>query len=135
MSLFTEVMATNPPRLVVLFQRGPDGSEQFQWGVVGHIPVLSMIGQLIRVQADLVSGEWIPECESEPPGNHPPALVVVWDGADRTLSHYVHSDIPAVPLAGMLETVKAMLVDSRVAAQAGAQKTLLLGPDGTPMRY
>ncbi len=129
MSNFAEVMSTNPPRLVVQFQRGRDGGEQFQWGVVGAIPILTLIGYIGRVQADLVVDAWIPECDTSPP-----SLVVAWDARDRTLSHYVHPDVPTDPLGGMLETIKQMLVDSRLAQFAAAQRTQILGPDGQPMR-
>ena len=46
MTAFAEVMAANPPRLVVLYQQAPDGGERFQWGVVGQIPLLSMVGAM-----------------------------------------------------------------------------------------
>jgi hypothetical protein len=132
MNNFTETMSTNPPRLVVMFQRGDDGSERFQWGVVGSIPILSVIGSIARVQADLVGGLWIQECDNEQP-----ALVIAWDRVTRTLEYYLHPDIPTLPLVGMLETIKAMLVASRLGQQVGSQKIEgnVLGLDGKPMRY
>ncbi len=42
------------PRLVIMFQRGPNGEEGFQWGMEppqGAIPLLTLIGAIIRVQA------------------------------------------------------------------------------------
>ena len=125
---FAEAIADNPPRLVVLFRQGPDGSEQFQWGVVGKAPVLSLIGGILVAQADLLRDEWVPECTNEEP-----AFALLWDAADRTTSHYLHPLIPRVPLVGMLETIKAMLVDSRLAQHVAAQ-SLIVGLDGRPMR-
>lgn len=132
---FAETMQSNPPRLVVMFQHGQDGSEQFQWGVVGSIPVLTLLGGIAQVQIDLLSGEWMPECESDPPGNHPPSLVLTWDAENRVLSHFKHPEIPSYPLVGMLETIKFTLVGSRVAQHSASQKVQLLGPNGQPMRY
>ena len=126
---YEEVIATNPPRLVVLFQRGRDGGEQFQWGVVGGIPVLTMVGYIARVQADLIAGGWVPECTHDVP-----ALVIAWDAQHRELSHFVHPDIPTDSLVGMLEMVKSMLVASRMGQHTAAQKVEILGPDGKPMR-
>ena len=126
---YAETVLTNPPRLVVLFQRARDGSEQFQWGVVGNMPILSLIGGIAHVQADLVHGQWIPECD-----NDPPALVIAWDAADRTMSHFIHPGIPADAIVGMLETIKSMLVASRLGQHNASQKVEILGPDGRPMR-
>lgn len=125
MTDFAELMQTNPPRMVVMFNRAQDGSEQFQWGVVGAIPILTLIGHIVQVQADMCAGDWIPECDEQP------ALVIVWNNEDRTLSHYKHPDIPAAPLVGMLETIKTMLVDSRMAQHAAANR--ILGPDARPI--
>ncbi len=129
MSGFTEAMATNPPRLVVLFQRAPNGDERFQWGVVGNIPILSLIAALTRVQADLIACDWIPECDGEVP-----AMVVAWDAQDRTISYYLHPDIPHDPLIGMMETIKHALVNSKLAQPHQSQRVQLLGSDGQPMR-
>ncbi len=121
-TIFAEVMQSNPPRLVVKFQRAHDGSEQFEWGVVSYIPVLSMIGYIVELQGCLSRGEWMPECDQ-------PALVVTYDPTDRSFATFVHRDVPATPIVGMLEIIKTMLVDSRMAQHAGAQNRIL-GPDG-----
>ena len=126
---FAECMATNPPRLVVLFQRGPGGEEQFQWGVVGSIPILSLVGNIAAVQAALIGMEWIPECTHDVP-----ALVLAWDEGSRGMNHFVHDDIPNLPLVGMLETIKIALVGSRMGQHVVAQQVAILGPDGRPMR-
>mgnify|MGYP001587427900 FL=1 len=53
---FTECMETNPPRLVVQYKHGHDGEEQFEWGIVGNMPLLSLIGRIFGIQADLSDG-------------------------------------------------------------------------------
>jgi len=128
---FKETMATDPPRMVVLFRYGGDGAEQYQWGVVKFIPVLSLIGAIIRVQNELVNGEWLPQStEGEP------ALVITWDEATKEFSHFLHAEIPTDSLVGMLETIKSMLVDSRIAQHTAAQRIQprILGPNGQPIR-
>lgn len=128
MSLFTDAIASNPPRLVVMFRRDESGQEQYQWGVVGNIPILSLIGYLGKVENDLTAGTWIPDCDNEQP-----ALVVVWDQSDNSLSHYVHPDIPAWGLAGMVEVIRQILVGSRVAQMTGVNKVQLYDAGGHPI--
>ena len=127
MNNYAELMGTNPPRLVVLFRYGLDGSEQFEWGVVGAIPIVTLIGYISRVQMDLMGGGWIPECSES-------ALAITWNQKNHSLQHFVHPSIPCYPLVGMLETIKAMLVDSRLAQHAAAQQIRLLGLDGQPVK-
>ena len=129
MSNFAETMSADPPRLVVMFQRGHDGSEQFQWGVVGQMPILSLIGGIARAQISLADGGWMPECDDDAK-----AFVIAWNKDERELSHFLHPEIPVEPLIGMLETIKAMLVGSRLGQHNAAQKVELLRPDGTPWR-
>lgn len=129
---FAEFMATNPPRLVVQFRRDANGGESFDWGVVGNMPGMSIIGAVVRAQADLAEGKWIPGCESDPP-----ALVIAWHGAEKRFEHWVHRDIPVEPLVGMIEVVKTILVSCRIQEMAAAAHTGaggILGPDGRPMR-
>lgn len=127
---FQELMAVNAPRLVVLHRRGGDGTDHFQWGVVGNIPILTLIGYLIKVQNELVADDvYMPECDQA-------ALVIVWDEEHNELAHYKHASIPNEPLAGMLEVIKTALTMSRVAQHSAAQKVQppILGPDGRPVR-
>lgn len=130
MSNFAEVIATNPPRLVVLFRYNPNtGVEEFQWGTAGgNIPILNTISAIMRVQADLLSNEWIPECT-----NPDPALCIVWGAESKTTQHFVHPDIPTDPLVGMLETIKFALIGSRMGQHQASQK-IILGIDGKPAR-
>ncbi len=128
---FAAAMEGNPPRLVVLFKRDTDGGEQYQWGIVGSIPLLGLIGHITRVQMQLVSIEWIPECN-----NDPAALAIIWNNTTRRFQHFVSSDIPTDSLVGMLETIKLALTSSRLGQQAAAQRVEppILGPDGKPIR-
>jgi hypothetical protein len=118
-------ITSDTPRLVVLYRIGEDGNEQFQWGVVGSIPLLSLIGAIVRAQNELQFRE--PLCDE-------PAFVIVWDNEKRIAYWKVNKDIPIEPLLGMLETIKATLVASRIGQQQAAQQTQILGPNGTPMR-
>ena len=122
---FQTTMLANPPRLVVLFRRTEGGEEQFQWGVVGKIPLLSLIGFITRVQAELAFRS---------PDPCPEQALAIMLQDDGKLAYYVHPDIPIDPLVGMLETIKSALTDSRTAQHAAAQQVKIVGPDGLPMR-
>lgn len=126
-SSFSDVMQSNPPRLVVLYQRANDGTDHFQWGIVGSLPVLGLIASVCRAQYELLEEKYIPECEGETP-----ALVITWDVVDKFSSFWLHTDVPTEPLLGMLEVIKATLVTGRLGQQAAAQR--ILGPDGQPWR-
>ncbi len=132
MSKFSEAMLSNPPRLVVLYQR-EGGADRFQWGLVGSAPILTLVGYLVRVQAEILADRLFgsdEECDES-------ALVVSWDAANGEFSWFVHPDIPVEPLAGMLELVKAYLVERQVRegmlSQAAAMQTGLVGADGRPI--
>lgn len=126
MSKFEENVNQHTPRLVVTF-KSVRGNETFQWGIVGNIPMLTIIGAIARVQQELftvLSSNMCPE----------PALVITWDEKERTTDWYIHSNVPLEPLAGMLELIKAGLVASHMARGAAmASKGAILGPDGRPM--
>ena len=124
-----ENIEQDTPRLVVMFKREGD-KEMFQWGMVGALPILTTIGCIVRVQAELSVKE-----SYEHKGHNTPesALVIAWDGEENEFEWFVHPDIPVDSLVGMLETIKVTLTGSYMARQAAAQQ-LLLGPDGRPMR-
>jgi hypothetical protein len=124
MSKFTETVKQDTPRLVVMFRRDGD-NEMFQWGMVGEMPILTLVGYIIRVQAELFfrAAEECPE----------PALVIAWDVAARKFDWFVHQDIPVDSLVGMLETVKTVILSTHMARQAANQQ-MILGPDGLPAR-
>lgn len=131
MNTFAEIMASNPPRLVVLFRRGGDGGEQFQWGIVGSIPILTLIGHIHLAQTALVQEEGFMT-----PDPNACAFILTWDAERRGMHHFLHPDIPEVPLAGMLETIKSALVMSRMGQMMAAQQTrspAILGPNGVPI--
>lgn len=132
MDEFYELMATDPPRLVVQYGHTPDGSECFEWGAVGSIPVLTIIGYVERVCVELVTDIPIPECDVP---NNPPSLVIAMDPRDGKMVHYKHSSIPADALVGMLAVIKATLIQGRVAQHMAAQHMAagIIGPDGRPV--
>ena len=124
MHTFADTVKQDTPRLVIMFQC-QDGQERFQWGMVGKIPLLSLIGCIARVQGDLVFRA-AQECPQ-------PALVIAWDEDKHGFSWYVHPDVPIDSMIGMLETIKAALIGTNAARQAASQQ-MILGPDGQPMR-
>ena len=123
---FAETVRADTPRLVVQFRRGPGGDEQFEWGVVGNIPVLTLIGGVADAQRELMDYGHLPDAGGAP------ALVIAWDGDTKLFDYFVHPDVPRKPLVGMLEIVKAALVMSRMGQRASSQ--VVLGPNGRPMR-
>lgn len=145
MHRFSDTVKQDTPRLVVLFKRGVSGDkrgvsgEQFQWGMVGTIPLLSLIGAINEVQGKLTSCErWEPyewlnkDCPQE-------ALVITWN-RDRDdfvgsspFDWFLHRDTPIYSMIGMMETIKATLTDTNRARQAAAQH-MILGPDGKPVQ-
>lgn len=121
---FTNTVKEDTPRLVVMFKREGD-KEQFQWGMVGTIPLLSLIGAIIHVQNNM-DYEGNDECPE-------PALVIAWHNPTCTFDWFMHPATPIDSMRGMLETIKAAIVGSRAGQQTVAQQ-VLLGPDGQPMR-
>lgn len=94
----------NTTRLVVLYSHD---NEQFQWGMIGSFPVMTLLGYITEVQNELIdwdlkSVRWM--CPES-------ALVIVLD-SDGTLYRFVNEHIPTYPLVGMLETVKVELIAS-----------------------
>lgn len=122
---FYDIVKNETPRVVVMFRRDGD-KELFQWGMVGGVPILALVGQIVRVQAELAFRK-PEECPES-------ALVIAYIAESRKFDWFVHPDIPVESLVGMLETIKVMILDSHMAKQIGAQKVQLLGPDGQPMR-
>lgn len=119
----------NTPRLVVMFQRSSD-AELYQWGMVGEMPILSLVGCITRVQAELPLLEPYDIRQRSCPES---ALAIVWDAKSREFSWFIHPDIPTDSIIGMLETIKATIIDTSKARQIANQQ-IVLGPDGLPAR-
>lgn len=121
---FYDKVTQDTPRLVIMFKR--DGEKElFQWGFIGQIPLLTLVGALIRVQAELTF-KAAQECPES-------ALVITWNNEIKKIDWYVHPSIPVDSLVGMIETVKATILATHGAKQLAAQQ-LILGPDGKPVR-
>ena len=112
-------------RLVVMFRRDGD-NEQFQWGMVGAMPLMSLIGCIVRIQTDL-GNVFHETCDQM-------ALVLAWNADQREFSWFLHPDLPIQSLVGMLEVIKATLVGSQLARQAAAQQVGLVDRNGKPLR-
>lgn len=116
--------------MVVSYQR-ISGTDGFNWGVVGNIPMLVLVGAVARVQAADIT---------RPDDDHvcpEPALVITWDRDTNTTHWYAHPNLPIDSLMGMLEIIKATLVANLIAQQQQHKLVdrALLGPDGQPMRW
>lgn len=127
MANLEEVMKSNPPRLAIIFQRDDNGQEQFQWGVTGAIPLLSLIGAVSRITYRLSSGGWVPSCEER-------ALIIAYDEPKKLMHFFLNKDIPTDPLIGMLEAIKSVLINGRMGQHAASQKIALFGADGSPLK-
>lgn len=116
----------NTPRLVVEFTRPEPDKERFRWGIVGSMPVLTLVGYIVRVQAELAFRK-PEECGAM-------ALIVVWDAEALQFSYFVNPAIPVDSLVGMLETIKISLIGSASgSAQPDNQKVGIFGADGQPL--
>lgn len=127
--MFVETVKQDTPRLVVLF-KNEGGAEQFSWGIVGNVPMMSLIGAIIAAQTDLATFKG-----AYPPSRVclEPALVIAWDGS-CDFKWFVHPSIPLYSLLGMLETIKAMLAGAQLSQMAAAQQTGLVAPSGRPIQ-
>ncbi len=125
MSKFTETVTQETPRLVVMFQRDGE-NEMFSWGIVGKIPLLSLIGAIVETQVELFVVEWAEKCPES-------SLVIAYDEATRKFQWFIGPDIPTHPLVGMLDTIRITLATTHVARQQAAQQ-VVLGLDGRPFR-
>ena len=127
MIAFRNVVKQETPRLVIIFQREGD-KENFQWGMVGNIPVLSLIGHMVRVQAEL------PLLEPGDARHHCPesALVIAWDDEHRTFDWFINPNIPMDPLVGMMDMIRMTLLSQHMVRHMVTQQPIL-GPDGKPI--
>lgn len=124
-----EDLKQGTPRLVVQHGRNAAGNHTFQWGVVGMIPIMWLVGIICRVQAELPllePGDERHRCPQD-------ALCIAWDEEEQRAEWFVHPGIPTDPLVGMLEMVKTVMVGTQLARQQANQQ-LILGPDGRPVR-
>ncbi len=130
MSRFTEVVQEHTSRLVVEFSM-VNGNETFKWGVVGHIPILSLIGALSGMQEYMAAdGEEDDGKQSGAPDN---VLVIVWHSAINDFEVFIGTDIPPFSLVGMLEIIKTNLVAAFMARSMASMQPPIYGPDGQPM--
>lgn len=119
-----EEIEQETPRLVILFD-SKDGKDVFQWGLVGSMPIMSMLGAMVRIQ-HLVDFRAAKECPQK-------ALVIVWDEANRQTDWFLHKDAPIEALIGMIEGVKLEILGAYLSRNK-VNRQNILGPDGNPMR-
>lgn len=131
MSNFADMLTADAPRLVVKCHKKPNGDENFEWGLCGNgkMPILSLIGYVQRIEADMIAQ--LAERRNECPET---AFVIAWCADTNLFDWWIHRDIPVDPLIGMLEAIKmGLLLSMNVTGQARpAHAKRLLGPDGNP---
>ena len=128
MKTLEELVKGNAPRLVVLFKRQENGTDQFQWGMSGKMPLLTLIGSVAKAQIGLSDNPvFINGCIEQ-------AFVIAFDPDSTQVLYFCNEDIPTIPLIGMLESIKTALTNSRVGQGIANQQTQILGPDGNPMK-
>jgi hypothetical protein len=101
------------PRFVITHRR--DACDQFKWGVVGDMPVLALIGFIVRVQSDMMFRS-SDRCEEQ-------ALVISYDTEAAEFSWCVHPDIPVDLLMGILEVAKTTLVNVQLSQMEAGRRT------------
>lgn len=124
MDKFEDVIATNPPCLVVSLKY-QDGVEVFDWGMGGasQIPRLTALGAICRVQSE-IHFKAAKECPVS-------ALVIVYDLNTKKTDWFMNPSIPIDPLVGMLETIKYAIMNVE---RPKSQLPMIFGPDGNPVR-
>lgn len=125
MSMFADVVKQDTARIVIKCERN-GGKEQFQWGMVGKMQLLTVVGFITRTQAELITHD-----RSEEPC--PEMALVIAETGPGVFEWFIHPDMPVDSTIGMLETIKITLLGTQMAQQT-ANRQLLLGPNGQPMR-
>ena len=120
------------PHLIVKF-RSVNGEEQFEWGVTAGIPMMGLLGAVIRTQVFL-NLEYQSTYDNRP--YIPGALILEWNDKEREFGFVCDPDIPIDPLIGMLEVIKSVIL-ANITKSAEANKNmqrLIIGIDGRPFR-
>lgn len=131
MSKYADIVKQDTPRIVIKFKFDDEGKDQYEWGNVGTIPVMAMIGAIVKTQIELVSietdrlGLYNKLCPEQ-------MLVIAWDRDNNTFHWFMHKDTPKYGILGMLDLIRATLVDSIRMRQAAQQPTIL-DPTGQPI--
>lgn len=130
-----EVMAENPPRLVITYKLKGE-QQQFDWGMVGQLPMLSIIGKLVEVSSDILIGREMQQryYDSVQYPGQPMSLVIAQGHLNSSaFVWFMHRDIPHTELIGMIETIRMGLI-MQIQVQAQKERTSpLLDPNGMPI--
>lgn len=124
MTPFAEIIQKCPTWLAIEYQVMSDGKERFSWKLVGSMPILTLLGVILKVQRELLIGNFID------PINEPLLVIAQDEGGD--FDWWVNGDIPTYALAGFLETVKDTIKSPQSMAKTQQQGISVLGPDGRP---
>lgn len=131
MANYYEAVSADTPRLELRFRIDEQGREQFEWGMQGGMPILSLISAIINVQHQLQTmPSWAWTVKHDCPEQK---VVLAWNTQTRSFDWFAHKDTPRDAVIGMLEMIKATIVAGNVARQMASQQ-LILGIDGRPVR-
>lgn len=130
MSAYAEARRRNLPHVFVKYERADSKiKDRYSYGIVGQMPVVDLIGYIIRVQAELAFRDPEP-CDDC-------ACVIVFDPGTHTMQWFVDKSIPVDALVGTLELIKFMLISNQMELMAKTIKeqmhTGLVNPDGKPI--
>lgn len=125
-SKFTSTIKEDTPRLEVRYKL-IDGQDNYEWGIVGSIPMLSLLGGIIRTQVELHSSEGQPNSSNRCVESK---FTLVWSEEGKFFRWFVNPDIPTDSLIGMLETIKLAVGMSLAARRVAAQSQLVV-PQGS----
>ena len=130
MSKYAQVLAKNPPRLVVQYKRKETRhKDEYAWGFVGTLSTSHLIVMIVRVQAELAF--------RNPDKADDPVLVMCYDANKDKFEWFVDPSIPVDPLVGTLEVVKQFLLDNQIRTimekAEKAVQTGLVDPAGKPI--
>lgn len=129
MSKFKDKVKDDTPRLEVKY-RLMEGKDEYEWGIVPSVPMLSLIGGIGHAQMNLHTCQGQINEEYRCPA---PSFVLAWSEESKKFDLFVHPSIPMDSLCGMLETIKSAVVLSLAARRVAAQGQIILGPDGRPI--
>lgn len=133
MSKFTEIVKEDTPRIIIKFEFDEQGRDQYEWGNIGNIPLMSLIGGIVNVQVELsdISLDRLVIHDKICPDQ---MLVITWDKDTKDFDWFVHRNVPKYGMLGMLDLIRATMVDSIRARQSTIQQPTLVDINGQPIR-
>lgn len=126
---FKDIVKSDTPILVVNFKVNDEGREDYEWGVKGNIPLLPLIGYVVKVLNEYASTD-IQRLYLFDKICKPQALVIAY--VDKEFHWFLHKDTPKYGMLGMLKMIETTLVGTTM-ARSTANQQRILGVDGKPI--